>query len=83
MLDIQTVEIEIEDFLNSDHGEFLEFNTLQEIEDYFYDYFREIYGVDDKAMYYVDIERFINDLIVGGDITIYETEDNYIVEFNY
>lgn len=72
-----------EDFLKGEHGEFLEFDSYQEIENYFYDYFQEIYAVDDRAMYYMDIERFIKDLLTAGDITIYRTENGYIVEFNY
>jgi len=54
------------------------FDSVREIEDYFYDIFQELYGIPDQAMYYFDVERFIRDLGYSGEIYIYDVGHGYI-----
>ena len=61
----------------------LVFESVEEIIEYFDDWFQETYGVSDQVMYYVDIEEFIDDLIIAGDIVLIKLKDydKYIVAF--
>lgn len=54
------------------------FETGGDLQNYFYDYFQEIYNVPDEVMFYVDIEFFIIELIRSRDIDIYYIQDEGI-----
>ena len=54
------------------------FETGGDLQNYFYDYFQEIYNVPDEVMFYVDIEFFIIELIRSRDIDIYYIQNEGI-----
>ena len=58
----------------------LVFYDENELLDYLYDEFMEIYEVSEKAMYYVDLELYAHDLAVSGEFGFYLVE---ISKYNY
>jgi len=72
-------KLSTEDFVRllEDAGAII-FETGGDLQNYFDDYFQEIYNVPNEAMFYVDIEFFIIELIRSRDIDIYYIQDEGI-----
>ena len=75
----QLNKLSVKDFLRllEDAGALI-FETGGDLQNYFYDFFQDIYNVSDEAMFYVDIEFFIIELIRSRDIDIYYIQDEGI-----